>query len=183
MPASPRPRRARSASAGASHAPRRGAPAPAPRAPPPPPGPTAPRELPWGESGGGGRGAGARAAGVRDGRVGAARAPAVQPQVRPPGLGAHPLRQPRLQEVPLVALQRRHRWVTGLPARAVPPHGVPFQVAPESSWGLGEWFSEACFRLFVPAQGTWSRWTTTWRLSCRRTITGCTPSTFSILPG
>ncbi|KAG2644535.1 hypothetical protein PVAP13_2KG203481 [Panicum virgatum] len=55
MHASPRPRRARSASAGASHAPRRGAPAPAPRAPPPPPGPTAPRALPWGESGGGGR--------------------------------------------------------------------------------------------------------------------------------
>jgi hypothetical protein len=102
MPASPR---LRGATASASHA-RRGAPAPPPRAPPPPAGPTTPQALPWGESGGGGRRAGACAAGVRDGRVSAARAPAVQPQVRPPGLGAHPLRQPRLQEVPLVALQR-----------------------------------------------------------------------------
>uniref|UniRef100_A0A0A9GER6 Uncharacterized protein n=1 Tax=Arundo donax TaxID=35708 RepID=A0A0A9GER6_ARUDO len=35
----------------------------------------------------------------------------------------------------------------------------------------------------MPTPGTWSRWTTMWRFSCRRTITGCSPSTSSILPG
>jgi hypothetical protein len=39
------------------------------------------------------------------------------------------------------------------------------------------WFGGSC------AQGPWSRWTTMWRLWCRRTITGCSPLTFLTLLG